>query len=56
MKNGSYDNNSISSLKGPDQVRQRPAVIFGTNDIQGCAHSVFEIIANAIDEAREGFW
>lgn len=55
MKNGSYDNNSISSLKGPDQVRQRPAVIFGTNDIQGCAHSVFEIIANAIDEAREGF-
>lgn len=55
MKNGSYDNNSISSLKGPDQVRQRPAVIFGTNDMNGCYHSIFEIIANAIDEAREGY-
>ncbi len=50
-----YGNESISSLKDEQQVRQRPAVIFGTNDVMGCAHSVFEIIANSIDEAREGY-
>lgn len=50
-----YGQQSISSLKDEDQVRKRPAVIFGTNDEKGCAHSVFEIIANAVDEAREGY-
>ncbi len=50
-----YDNQSISSLKDEQQVRQRPAVIFGTNDVYGCANSIFEIIANALDEAREGY-
>lgn len=50
-----YDNNSISTLEGADQVRKKPAVIFGTEDINGCAHSVFEIISNSIDEAREGY-
>ena len=50
-----YGNESISQLKGPDQVRLRPAVIFGSDGIDGCEHSVFEIISNSIDEAREGF-
>lgn len=50
-----YGNSSISSLKDEQQVRQKPAVIFGTNDVNGCAHAIFEIIANSIDEAREGF-
>lgn len=45
----------LKSLKGPDQVRLRPAVIFGSDDVQGCRHSVFEIISNSIDEAREGY-
>ncbi len=49
-----YGNDSIEQLKGPDQVRKRPAVIFGSDDIEGCKHSVFEIISNSIDEAREG--
>ena len=49
-----YDNESIKQLKGPDQVRLRPGVIFGSDDIEGCKHSVFEIISNSIDEAREG--
>ncbi|MBQ6815730.1 MAG: DNA topoisomerase [Clostridia bacterium] len=49
-----YDNESIQQLKGPDQVRLRPGVIFGSDDIEGCKHSVFEIISNSIDEAREG--
>lgn len=55
MLSKSYTNTSISALKDEQQVRQRPAVIFGTNDAKGCAHAIFEIIANAIDEAREGY-
>lgn len=53
-KKPEYGNESITSLKGADRVRKRPAVIFGSNDIIGCQHSVFEIISNSIDEAREG--
>ena len=50
-----YDNNSISSLKGADRVRLRPGVIFGSDGIEGCQHSFFEILSNSIDEAREGY-
>lgn len=49
-----YGNESISSLKGADRVRRRPAVIFGSDGIEGCCHSIFEILSNSIDEAREG--
>ncbi len=49
-----YGNESIQSLKGADRVRKRPAVIFGSDGIDGCQHSIFEIISNSIDEAREG--
>ncbi len=49
-----YDNDSISSLKGEDRVRKRPGVIFGSDGLEGCEHAVFEILSNAIDEAREG--
>ncbi len=49
-----YNNESIKSLKGAERVRKRPAVIFGSDGIEGCQHSVFEIISNSIDEAREG--
>ena len=50
-----YDNESITSLKGADRVRKRPAVIFGSDGMEGCAHSIFEILSNSIDEAREGY-
>ncbi len=50
-----YGNDSISSLKGADRVRKRPGVIFGSDGLDGCQHSVFEILSNAIDEAREGY-
>ena len=49
-----YDNTSISMLKDEQRVRKRPAVIFGSDDLEGCKHAVFEILSNAIDEAREG--
>ena len=53
-KKPNYDNESISSLKGADRVRKRPAVIFGSDGLEGCQHAVFEILSNSIDEAREG--
>lgn len=55
MRQKTYDNQSISALKGADRVRLRPGVIFGSDGIEGCQHSVFEILANAIDESREGY-
>ena len=54
QKKNSYGNQSISSLKGADRVRKRPGVIFGSDGLDGCEHAVFEIMSNAIDEAREG--
>ncbi len=53
-KSKGYDNESITKLKGADRVRKRPAVIFGSDGIEGCEHSIFEIISNSIDEARDG--
>ena len=50
-----YGNESITTLKGADRVRKRPAVIFGSDGIEGCQHSAFEILSNSIDEAREGY-
>ena len=49
-----YDDRSIRALKGADRVRKRPAVIFGSDGLEGCEHSYFEILSNSVDEAREG--
>ena len=54
-KKQNYGNDSISALKGAERVRKRPAVIFGSDDLYGCEHAAFEILSNAIDEAREGY-
>lgn len=54
-KEAVYGNESISSLKGADRVRKRPGVIFGSDGIDGCQHSILEIISNSIDEARDGY-
>lgn len=54
QNNSTYNNESITSLKGADRVRLRPSVIFGSDGLEGCQHSVFEILSNSIDEAREG--
>ncbi len=53
--NTEYGNDSIQKLEGPDRVRKRPGVIFGSDGLDGCEHSAFEIISNSIDEAREGY-
>ncbi len=54
MAKKAYGNESISALKGAERVRKRPGVIFGSDGLDGCQHAVFEILSNAIDEAREG--
>ncbi len=54
-KEPTYGNQSISSLKGADRVRKRPAVIFGSDGLEGCEHSAFEILSNSVDEAKEGY-
>jgi len=50
-----YDDNSIKALKGAERVRKRPSVIFGTNDVKGSFHTIVEILANSLDEARAGY-
>ncbi len=54
-KKNDYGNESITMLKGADKVRKRPAVIFGSDGLDGCEHSIFEVISNSIDEARAGY-
>ena len=54
-KETAYGNQSIAMLKGADRVRKRPAVIFGSDGLEGCEHSFFEILSNSVDEAREGY-
>lgn len=49
-----YNNQSITALKGADRVRKRPGVIFGSDGLDGCEHSFFEILSNSVDEAKEG--
>ncbi len=54
-KTQTYDDRSISALKGPDRVRKRPSVMFGSDGLDGAEHAFFEILANSVDEAREGY-
>ena len=55
VKPAEYGDQSITSLRGEDRVRKRPAVIFGSDGLDGCEHSFFEILSNAVDEAKEGY-
>ncbi len=55
VRKNEYNDQSIKSLKGAERVRKRPAVIFGSDDLEGCQHSFIEILANSVDEAREGY-
>ena len=54
-KTQTYGNDSIVSLKGPDRIRLRPGVVFGSDGLDGCEHAAFEIVSNSVDEARAGF-
>ena len=50
-----YNDQSISALKGADRIRLKPAAILGSDGLEGCEHAFFEILANSVDEAREGY-
>lgn len=50
-----YDSESIDNLEGAEVYRQRPATVIGTDDERGVEATINEIIANAADEAREGY-
>lgn len=50
-----YGNDSIESLKGAERVRRKPEVYLGTSGLEGCEHAFFEILANSLDESREGY-
>ncbi len=54
-KNTAYGNDSISTLKGAERVREKPEVFFGSNSLDGCVHAFFEILSNSVDEAKAGF-
>ena len=54
-KKPSYNNESITALKGADRVRKRPGVMFGSDGLEGCQHAIFEILSNSVDEARAGY-
>jgi DNA gyrase subunit B len=50
-----YGDDSIESLQGAERVRKKPEVYLGTNGLEGCQHAFFEILANSMDESREGY-
>jgi len=49
------DNNVIVSLKGPERVRKRPAVIFTSDGIEGANYAVKMLLDMFITEAALGF-
>ena len=54
LKNN-YGEDSLKQLKGTEAIRKKIQVYFGTNDEDGVAHGIYEIITNSVDEARQGF-
>ena len=57
MKSGEkmkYDNNSIVALKGPERVRKRPAVMFGSDDMEGVISVIKTLLNIFVTEAARG--
>lgn len=48
-------NESIPVLTGADRVRLRPAIIFGSNHLEGAFFTFKELLCNALDEANKGY-
>ncbi len=54
-RKNSYGNDSLSTLSEKNKVRLRPGVIFGSDGIEGCQHTLSEIVGNSRDEANMGY-
>lgn len=51
----SYGNDVISTTEAErDQVRERPTIYFGTDDVKGALNAVMEIVTNGTDEVGAG--
>ncbi|MBO4423210.1 MAG: DNA topoisomerase, partial [Clostridia bacterium] len=55
MAKKTISNDDITQLKGPDRIRLKPGVMLGSDGIDAVIQTVFEIVSNSIDEAKEGY-
>lgn len=50
-----YNEESIDGFEYAERVRQRPAVMLGSNSLAGARHGFIEIYGNALDEIGSGY-
>lgn len=50
-----YGENSIGALIGAQRVRQRPAAVLGSANLDGALHCVIEMYGNIMDEKTSGY-
>ncbi len=55
MSKKTISNEDITQLKGADRIRLKPGVMLGSDGIDAVIQTVFEIVSNSIDEAKEGY-
>lgn len=54
LSQNGYSDDSISAKGERQGLRDRPATLLGFSDERGAFHALMEIVANSLDEARQG--
>src|SRR5256886_8198848 len=49
-----YTAEQIQVLEGREHVRRRPSMYIGSTSSTGLPHLVYEVVGNAVDQARAG--